>query len=227
MEYLPTRECDLRSWSQNLVDMIDIGGVPQFGLSAQQVAEYAALHGEFSVLLTASLGNSTRTPSVVRAKNQSKKALTKKAREIVQVIQANPTTTDPDRAALNIPIRRATRAAVEAPPLWPMIDVTAVAGYRVRVRLADMEHPKNGRKPEGVLGANILTHIGPEEPKSPGEWSFHGNATRLRFDVDFPRTLPEATKVWISAIWFNSRGELSQRSPGVGAFVGISAAHAA
>jgi hypothetical protein len=44
------------------------------------------------------------------------------------------------------------------------------------------------------------------------KWTFRGIATRRTFDVNMDADVPAGAKVWIAAMWFSTRGELSTPS---------------
>jgi hypothetical protein len=84
----------------------------------------------------------------------------------------------------------------------------------VRIRLSDATGVRRG-KPAGVQGARLYTHVGPAAPVEIRDWNFEGQTTRVTADVEFPLTTPPGTVVWITAQWYNPRGETGPGCPPV------------
>jgi hypothetical protein len=39
------------------------------------------------------------------------------------------------------------------------------------------------------------------------EWTFEGNMTRPVFAIDLDSAVPAGARVWIAAMWYNTRGQ--------------------
>lgn len=207
--YLPSREADLVTWSNNFNTLINVDPVA-YGLDIGQAAAYTALHDAFVSAFQTANDNSTRTPSAVVTKNDAKEALIEGPggiRELVTIIQGNPTTTDTQRSDLEITIRDTEPTPVPVPGNPPEIDVIEVYGRKVTLRLRDVKNPTKRGKPDGVIGATILSFIGETPPTSAGAWQLEGSTGRTTYTVEFPETVAPGTKVWLTAFWYNPRSQ--------------------
>jgi hypothetical protein len=209
--FIPPREEQLVVWSENFRTLITATPTA-FGLTAAQATAYGTLDSAFATAMTRVSNPSTNSDSAVQAKNTAKQNLLYGpggGRELVDIVQAYPGTTDEMRAQLNIKIKDADPRPIPAPEVAPDLSIVQTIGRSVKIRLRDADNPDSRAKPAGVKGATVLTFIGEESPTDPLGWAYCTTATRTLFDVDFPGSVPIGTKVWITAMWFNGRGEQS------------------
>jgi len=207
--YLPTREADLLAFALNFNTRLVGGGPAPYGIPAPSVTGYTALFDAFQTAYNTANQNQTRTPGTIAAKNTAKEALidgTNGIRELVNIIQANPATTDQQRQDLQITVPDVEPTPVPIPGA-PNLSIESVAGRIVSIHIQDADDTENRGRPFGVIGATVLTYIGEEAPSNPNQWSFYTNTGRTTLDVDFPAETPAGSQVWITAFWFNSRKE--------------------
>ncbi|NBC11109.1 MAG: hypothetical protein GVY24_05150, partial [Planctomycetes bacterium] len=62
------------------------------------------------------------------------------------------------------------------------------------------------RRPEGVAGATVFTHVGNEPPADTGAWQFATNTGSTVLNLNFEASAQSDT-VWLTAFWFNTRKE--------------------
>ncbi len=182
---------------------------PAFGISAAQAGAFADLLGGFDAALARWADPATRTPVASAAKRAARQFLLDGARHLVSTINSNPATTDAQRGELGIALRRRP-ARVQAPADAPIVVVEGTRGRSVTCRLVA---PGSGRgRPAGARGAGIYSFVGPaaptppSPPNDPAAWHFEGLMTATRFTLDFARRT-DADTVWVSAHWYNARGE--------------------
>jgi len=218
----PGREADLLAWSSNFNARIN-ASANVFGLTSAQAALYGDLHALFAEKYAIGTEPSTNSRQAVAAKNVAKRNLIKApggARQLIDIIQAFPGTTDPMRASLGIRAKDVGPTPVSIPKEAPLLSVLSVNNRTVTMLLKDPKDPTRRAKPRGVQGATILTYVGGEggagggegPPSDPMQWSFGLNASKTKFTVDFPFTVAPGAKVWIAAMWFNARKETSPPS---------------
>ena len=77
-------------------------------------------------------------------------------------------------------------------------------------------HREQLGRPPGTAGAVVLSYTGQPGESSPpasiAAWTFRGIATRRTFDVNLDAEVPAGARVWIAAMWFNTRGQLGTPS---------------
>ncbi len=208
--FIPPRDEQLLVWSANFSALITATPTT-YGLNALQATEYANLHSLFASAMTLVSNPATNSASAIQAKNTAKQNLlygSGGGRELVDIVQAFPNTTNEMRAELNIKIK-AEPTPIPPPEFAPDLSIVQTIGRSVKIRLRDAENPDSRAKPVGVKGATVLTFVGDESPTDPLGWAFCMTATRNVFDVDFPGSVPIGSKVWVTAMWFNGRGEAS------------------
>jgi hypothetical protein len=196
----------LLGWSLNLSTKLSADPAA-YGLSAEQAAEFAAVHQAFADAMAA-VDPAIRSKVSVARKNDARDVLKAQARLLVSIIQGQASVTDSQKIELGLTVRRAPRA-IPAPLDPPGVLVTYVVGQTVHLRLYDFVTARRG-KPPGVRDATIFSFVGDEPPASLSEWTLQCNCTRTQIDIHFPSTLPPGTKVWFCAYWLNPR---SQRGP--------------
>jgi len=199
--YLPSREADLADWALNFNTLINVDPTV-YGLTAEQAAEYAARYTAFEGLYEKSKQPTTRTPAVNQGKRDAKRAMIALTRQLVTVIQGQPTTTNEQRAALGITVRDTDPTPFPVPSVSPVLEVTRVNGWTVSLLLHD---GMRRRKPEGVKGANLFSFVGEQPPSEIAAWKFEGGTSRTSLTVEFDHGLTPGTKIWLTAFWFNPR----------------------
>ena len=209
--FLPARESELVSWSNNFSAKISASPAI-YGLTAGQAAAYAALHASFAAAFAACNSHATNSQSATVAKNTAKKALLASARQLSQIVHTFPGTTNYQRSALRLSLRL-TAAPIPAPVAAPGLTIVASMGHLVRIRLYDFASPTRRGKPPGVQGASVFSFVGASggggggPPVSVTGWKFEYNTTRTVADVQFDVNLAPGTKVWFTAFWYNPRAE--------------------
>ncbi len=183
-----------------------------FHLTQPQAGEFAGLVDGFDAALAAWRDNATRTPIASANKKSSRAALIDGAKYLVAAINNNPVTTQAQRDQLGIRARKRPTPRPR-PTAVPMVDVERVDGRTVTYRL----HASGRRgRPAGVQGASVFTFVGAEAPADPAAWQFEGMITRTTFAVSFEQR-SGADTVWVSAFWYNEKGQSGNASAPVSA----------
>jgi len=218
MSYIPTREADLVAWSNNFNTLINVDPTV-YGLTLAQASGFDALNTAWVNAYDAAVNPATRGPSTKIAKDNAKDAMVENARDLAAIIQAHPGVTDQQKFDLGLTVRDVEPTPVPVPSAAPTILFPEPAtGNTIHIRLRDAENPENRGKPAGVIGASVFTYIGDTPPAGTEAWTFRGNSTRTRIDIDLPLTIAPATKVWITAYWFNTRADSGPAAAPVYAF---------
>lgn len=216
-DFLPTREAKLLDWSHNMAQ--HLSATPdRFGMNPDWTQQYQSLHDAFDVLYTKANHPSTRTPVVVEEKNRAKAALIGEARRISAWIQAQISTTDEMRRTLGLTVPKKTAQRIKRPSEPPTVHITGVDGFRARLLLVPVGSDRP-HKPEGVAGAAVFRFVGDEPPRDLHEWTFVGNVSTARSEIEVPSSANGVAQVWLSACWYNPRGEYGPASQAVSGFI--------
>jgi hypothetical protein len=235
-DFFPKRDADIVDWSSNFSAQINLPDAPtKYGVPVERAVEYASLQQTFESLYQLSQANSTRTPSIIAAKNEARRAMERSTRLLVRYIRGNPNLTIQHRVELGIPIRnpggprgrRWSQGLPEGPDHSPRLMVIDGRALRVRLVLRDRNAPMNLSLPKGVHGATIFYATGAPGSLPPalddrGGWKLLCMTSRTVIDVAFEGSqglssgggsvlkrgpaLPPFTKVWLTAFW-NDRAE--------------------
>jgi hypothetical protein len=224
---LPETDLALLAWSLNF--LTQISATPAvFGLTPEKVAAYATVHEDYAAAMAA-CDPAIRSQVATAAKNAARAALRTQARMLMSTVRGTPGVSDAQKIALGFALR-GTASATPVPVAAPGIDVLAVSGWTVNVRLRDLSSSRRGR-PDGASGATLFSYVGTEGQEPPtalSAWSFEANTGRTRTTVVFPHTLAPGSKVWITACWFNGSNRYGPAAVPVGVhLVGGSVSRAA
>ncbi len=216
--YLPSREADLRTWAKNFSDHVEEGPAT-YGVTVEQSSAMVNANDEFDDAYLKANDPTTRSPTSIQQKNTRKKELIVEIRKLVAIIQAFPGTTDTMRRALGITVRDVDPTPEPVPATAPSIDVTAVDGYTIKIRLHGTESPRRG-KPAGVQGAAVFSAVGDSAPTALSDWTFQGNTTRTDVTVQMPGSMAPGTKVWLTAFWYNRKAQSGPATTPTSTYVG-------
>lgn len=204
--YLPTTLAGFNNFCRDFAN--EISKTPtEYGLTADDAQEYLALQTAFETAYDSSVSPMTRTPYIVTMVKQLRSELTKLTRRLVDLCQASADMTDAKRRALGITIRKApTKHPV--PQTYPMIEVRAQRQNMVRFNLRDVElRSGRARKPAGVSGAMVYTHLGEHPPTQLSDWTLWGTESKTTCEITMPDSTPFGATLWIAAAWLNTRLE--------------------
>lgn len=216
-DYLPSREADLLGFAQNLSTKLSATPTA-YGITAAQATAFDALFDGFRNAYFALQDPTTKSPPFVAAKNAAKEAMIENAngiRALVALIQAHPGITDEQLIDLRLTVRDREPTPVPPPAFAPEIDVFPPVVRTVRFRLHNEATIGRRGKPDGAIGATVFSYVG-EMPPPLGDvsaWKFEMNTGKTTAEITFPWTVPAGSTVWITATWYNRRGEQSPATP--------------
>lgn len=208
-DYLPRKESELMDWARSFNAQI-VATPTVFGLTAGQATAFTALWTTFRTAYETANAEPTRTKGAVQTKNTAKQAMIDGSggiRELVNIIQAYPGTTNTMRVDLAITVPDVDPTPIPQPSTSPVIHVVSRYGRTVTLRLEDSENPTSRRRPAGVQGAIVYSWVGATPPVDFTTWKSEGNFTRTELEIEFPLTVAPSTQVWFTAQWYNPRGE--------------------
>jgi len=205
-DYIPKREADRVTWSTTFTDGV-VADPTAVGISVPQATELTTRQTAFVTAYNVANNPLTGSPANVVAKNMAMASFISYARELAGIIQKFPGTSDSQRSALGLTVPDVDPSPRPAPATAPEVTVTSISGHTVAFRLSDPAHPTRRGKPPGVANAVVLTYVGETAPDAAGAWKWEGTTSRTQTAVTFPATVPEGAKVFITALWQNSKGE--------------------
>lgn len=128
-------------------------------------------------------------------------------RLLTNQIQIRPETTDAEREALGIPVRKTTRTPVPVPSTTPSIQrIDASTRGILRLFIVDATTPESRAKPFGVHGCEIREQIGGTMPTNPNSMPLLAVETRMPYRADFdPDDIGKT--VYFALRWQNTRGQ--------------------
>lgn len=205
----PRRDADLLTWSANFAARI-AASPAMYGLDAAQAAGFSALQSAYASAYRIAVSPTTNSKANVGAKNEARENLLDAANgawELVPIVRAFPGMTDGLGCELGLRLADRHRSPVGPPSSPPNLSIKSVLGRSIKLRLRDIDHRTRRGKPEGVEGAIVLYCIGQSCPSDIAQWHFALITARPRVDFELPWSVPAASKVWLTAFWFNARKE--------------------
>jgi len=221
-DFLPARESDLLEWTANFSLKINTMAAA-LGLTPLQAASYQAVNDSFAQAYRTAIDPVTRTPTAIVVKNTIKTELVELARSFAAIIQSHPETTDPQRVSLGLTVRRRDGVSIGRPPGKPELTMLSTTGRRAKLKVFAIDEHRRA-KPDGVAGAMVLAHVGEEPPLEPWDWCYCCTTTRQEFEVSFPPRIAPGAKVWLTAMWFNRKGQSGPAATPVSTRIGDSMA---
>ena len=175
-----------------------------FGTTAERLTEYKTTRDYFVNARRVALATDTRTKPNIELKDAHKKTLINSTRSLIKQIQARPETTDAQRDLLGIPVPDRNKTVEPPPSQAAQIELVTAVRRTVRMRV---KNPDGGRRrPAGCAGAQVFYAVG-ELPVRPTDWRSAGLWTSGTFDVAFPDDTPAGSTVWVSAAYYNRKGQ--------------------
>lgn len=202
---VPTLDSKLVPYSTNFNARI-VASPGTFGLVAAQVTAYTALHNPYIAAAAAVEPRGNRSEVLIAARDAAKALLIPYARELYGIIQASRNVTDASKLLLGITIR-AQPTTVGAPDTAPALEVGNRYANTVTAHLHETLGGSSRARPAGVAGASLFSYVGTTPPVNVEGWRFEGNTSRTTIDVVFPDDLAPGTTVYLTAFWFNRRGQ--------------------
>ena len=215
-DYLPRRDLEFLAWVANFTGRV-ISDPPAYGISPADAAGLQMLAEDFAAVLAATNNPITRTAPIVAAKNAARAALVARIRQLARIIRAHPPVGDAARIDLGLTPVSATPPPSGRPHSRPLLSAKTLADNRVRLRLSDDAATMRRGKPPGTVGAVLLMKIGGPPPEGCEGCAYAGIITTALHTLILP---PAAARqdVWLTARWFNLRGEEGPAAAPVRAF---------
>ena len=205
-DFLPSRESDLVTWT-GIFKMRILASPLAYGISLQQAENYAVLSDAFVAAYELANAGLTRSPVNITIKNSAMQAMVASARLLSRMVQSTPGVTTAQKVELGLTARTTMPTRLPVPEAVPVIQIIAVNGRIVKVRLRDSQSSSHRGRPADVGSACIYSYVGEEPPTDARAYRFERLTMQTVVDLVFPDTVPGGATVWLGACWLNPRGE--------------------
>lgn len=201
--YFPSTDAGLLAWARNFLAVV--GSSSDYGISAGQLAELGALVQAYAACLVA-CDPGVRNKVAVIAKNQAASDLKSFVRPLVSIMRGQVGLSDSQRvkAGLTVP---SARTVVPPPADPPRVTVTSVVGHRVTVRLTDSTVTGKRGRPKGAKGASVWSYVGQSAPEDTSLYKFEVSSSSTEVSILVPESVAPGSTVWLTARWYNQRGQ--------------------
>jgi hypothetical protein len=179
-----------------------------FGYVAAQMTQLGTLRTAYIDLMDA-IAEGARSKALVADKNLAKANLLAYLRELYAFCAANTTVTPGNKELIGVVVRSDEPSPVPPVALAPVVAVKSVSNRIVRGTLRDATTESSRRKPLNAAGALILIAHGPTPPVSKSGWTVAGQTGRTTWVTEVPADVQPGEPCYITAMWYNERGEYS------------------
>ena len=225
--WLPARQSALIDWGDNFSAQIAVGetGPAAFGLDAGQQADFNADLLAFKNAAAVTNDPATNSRASYQSKRSARSQFETTARTLVAVCQAWPAMTDEKRTLLQIPQRDKTPTPVPAPSQPPLLQVMGTEGRYAYLKVTDIDG--NKARPAGTVGAVILAAVSETAPTNLDAFTVLTQTTKTTESVYYPGGFAEGQKIWLTAYWYGTRGQIGPACSPVETHVGFGGLNAA
>ncbi|MBU0717320.1 MAG: hypothetical protein KJ749_03650 [Planctomycetes bacterium] len=217
-DYIPRGDAEFNSWQANFVTYANANLV-NLGLVIGDLTTILIAQLSWTPSLTAHIAAQANAQSARATKDGNRTTLESQIRALVRRLQASPSVSDAERAALGITVPDTGATAAASPTTRPVCEVDTSQRLRHTIDFTDEGTPTRKAKPAGVLGAEIWVKIGPTPPVDPSELTFLAVDTRSPYTRDYPGS-EGGKQAHYMLRWVNTRGETGPWSETVTATIG-------
>ena len=217
IDYIPHSDAAFDTWQINFVTYFVANAA---ALGFDPLIEGSALttaQSSWSVSYSAHIAAQAAASSAKGLKDTDRDALIAMIRGFSQQIQANPATTDVQRAALGLNVPDTTPTPVGPPTTRPVLEADTSQRLQVKVAFRD-EFATDKAKPAGVRGCEIWTKVDGAAPLDLSEAMYQATDTRTPHLLSFDGADGGKT-VHIIGRWVSTRGDAGPISETVSATV--------
>lgn len=216
-DFLPRRDAALVDWTRNFSQMIQHDPT-QYGLTAVQAADYAALQQDYAQAYRQANEPMTRGLRTVLVKDETRRAVVEQTRVLARRVRAQPGVTGVELYKLGLvgPGAGDEGDSVQQAQ-GPRLKVVA-PGRCVKVSVRRYE---GGRKrPADAVGAAVYWFVGERTPGELSEWHLAGNTTRPEMSFVLPVGAAEpGAKLWVVGAWLDRK--LQPGRPGMAEYTAV------
>jgi hypothetical protein len=181
-DFIPTTDAEFEIWRVAFDDFLK-NNLAALGVTAAQSTALTALQAGWSSALNGVAKAKSALEAAVALKNEARQQLVDALRELVRQIQANPATTDEQRAGLNITIPDTKHTRVPIPTTRP-IGWVETQPLQTIVNFRDKETPNSKAKPPGARGCQIWFNIGTTPPTDLDQYDYLATDSQTPYTHD-------------------------------------------
>jgi hypothetical protein len=212
--FLPRKDAALLSWAQNFIAVVQ-PVVATYGLEAADLTAFSTLTDAYQAALAACEPVNRSKTSVI-GKNQARTNLRVAAKNLSDRVQGTPTVSNEMKSAAGLNVKAAP-VDVPVPGFAPSVKTKSVVGRLVTLAISDAQVDKR-RKPPGCKGASWFSFAGPTPPDNVSEWKWEGTSNKRIVQVLFDESVAPGTKVWVTAVWLNTKNQPGPACDPVGTY---------
>jgi hypothetical protein len=204
-DYIPPKDSDFNNWVKILCPYAHTE-MASLGISVPQDAALQAALASWSIDYPALLSAQNTADQAAQVKKTTRKDFEAIIREIVSGVQANPSVTNEQKAALGITIYKETKTPSPVPITRPMAEVDNKNRLQHTINFFDEKTPKSKAKPDGVRGCEIWEKIGGTPPADKSELVYAAMDSKTPYVNHFSGAdAGKTVHYWLR--WVNTRGE--------------------
>jgi len=205
MSYIPNADSEFNDWVKIFAEYINLNHLA-LGLTVEQNTDLQALLATWIADYDAHIAEQATATSFVEKKDDSRKFLEDKVRELTNLMQASTTVTDEQKAALQITIRKTTKTPTPVPTTRPIGIIDNRNRLEHSIKFVDEETPNSIKKPDGIRGCEIWHKVDGAPPVDETEVTYVASDTRTPYIVHYDGA--DAGKmVHYMLRWINTRNE--------------------
>ena len=181
------------------------------GLTSTQALAYSQVNALLQNAYQLASNPITNSRVAISEKNHAVKSMQRMAKNLSNIIRAQPGVSDAQLIALGLlprPVRTRRQAPVDPPTVW----VLAVVGRRVTIRVCDTSAGSGRSKPPGMAGAEIYWHLGEQPADDALDYRYKCFTTRSKAELIFSNQIASGATIWLSARWVSRSGKTSTPS---------------
>jgi hypothetical protein len=202
---IPTKDADFNV-RQEIIVTTSLSKATEWGLDEQWINSALVPHkNEWDLAWAAYQDPMTRTPTITRHKQSSRKNYEPALRLLVRMLESNPHVTDDDRNAMGIATPSGGRRPSPPPSTFPDCTVDSSVIRRLTISFRDHGSLTRG-KPHGVHGAEICWAILPAPPADVKELVNSAFDTQSPLMLEFTESQRGST-IWFCMRWENKTGQ--------------------
>lgn len=203
-DYIPSKEADLLTWSNNFSAIIT-ASYASYGLSSGQASAFDTLNDAWVAAYALAQNPGTRTPVTVAAKDTARNTMIATARQYGQIARKYPGITDELLADAGLTVPDSVPSPIPAPTTKPVLSLVEGNSLQDVLRYRDSVLSNPRSRPPGAVGMELYCKVGSTPPASIADCTYKGLKTRMPATVDFAPADAGDTAYYIGR-WITARG---------------------
>lgn len=183
--YIPAQDGPCSLWASNFAAVVNTDPTA-VGLTSGDATTINTVTAQFFTDYNVTQNPDLRTPTAIAAKDASKVAMLATVRPYAQFINGRAATTDAQRSALGITIRKTVPTPVPAPTSAPTLSLVSALHGVATLGYRDPMTPTSKAKPFGAIGVQLYKSVGTVAATDPAQAAFDSQVTKspcvLTFD---------------------------------------------